>query len=98
MEKQGTTTGNCLYVAFHLKNSVNSGADAAALSKLVYGFFPEERVEALDLDLSRDLEAIFRVTKPLLDTQEENLAFFQALKDLFEATEEYSPHFTQLYY
>lgn len=98
MEKQGKSTGNCLYIAFHLKNSGNTAVAAGELTSLVYKHFAEDRVEALDLDLSRDLEAIFRVSKPVLDTQEENLAFFQALKELFEVTEDYSPHFTQLYY
>lgn len=98
MEKKHTATTNSLFIAFHLRNSVNTAVEGGKLTELVYSLFPADRVEAVDLDLSKDFEAIFRVSRPVLDSAEENLIFFNCLRQLFEATEDYNPHFTQLYY
>jgi len=98
MEKATKNSNNSLFIAFHLKNSVNSAVEGGKLTELVYGLFPEDRVEAVDLDLSKDHEAIFKLNKPILDSAEENLDFFISLRKLFEETEDYHPHFTQLYF
>ncbi len=97
MEKSlPSTTTNAVYIAFHLKNSLNAPADAARLGVLLERTFGVEQIETVDLD-TQDKEVVYKVTTPLLASTEEGLLFFESLKTLFEKTDEYHPHFTQIY-
>jgi len=87
---------NHLYIAFHLKNSVNASADAARIGVLLNDIFGKDQVETVDLDV-QDKEIVYRVNKPILADSKGQKEFFQRLQNLFSASEDYHPHFTQIY-
>ena len=97
MSKSNSTPASpYVYIAFHLRNSVNASADAARIGTLLNKVFGIEQVESIDLNV-QDREVIYRVNKPVLADREDQVAFFEALDRLLEGTEEYTPHFTQIH-
>lgn len=87
---------NAVFIAFHLKSSLNASADAARLGVLLERTFGIEQVETVDLD-TQDKEVVYKLSKPVIASKDEELEFFESLKTLFSKTEEYHPHFTQIY-
>lgn len=92
-----TSAPNALYIAFHMKNTLNTSAEAASLGVFLEKIFGVAAVETVDLDWSQDREVIFKLIKPILEEKSAEVEFFQKIKRLFEETEDYHPHFTQLY-
>lgn len=93
MEKRLVNASD-LFIAFHLKNTLNGSVEAAGLVKLAQEIFGSHGIETVDLDWSQDKEVIFRVSRP--EGEEATVKFFQNLQELFKKTEDFHPHFTQI--
>jgi len=96
MEKNVPNAQTSLHIAFHLKNTLNAATEAAKIGKLLSEIFGPEQVETVDLD-TQDKEVVYRVNKPVIASTDEYQEFFKSLKDLLAQTEEFHPHFTQIY-
>jgi len=96
MSGKSQQSNNHLYIAFHLRNSVNASADAARIGVVLNDIFGKHQVETVDLDV-QDKEIIYRVNKPILADNDGQREFFERLQRLFSVSEEYHPHFTQIY-
>lgn len=95
MEKTLSKTTS-VYIAFHLKSSINAATDAARIAVLLGETFGVEQVETIDLD-TQDKEVVYRIAKPILHDEQQEQDFFKQLRELFLDTEDFHPHFTQIY-
>lgn len=92
---QPPTSDHSLYVAFHITDDVSTSASVARLMRLMESTFGTLQMKAVETSGTTSKEVIFKVQKPLLNTADAQLEFFQKLESVMIATSIYSPHFTQ---
>lgn len=85
-----------LHISFHLVGDPTYKQQKTSLDDLMEKLFSGRyELEHEDLPDQHDREVIYRLSKPLLNDEEELREFFTKLKELFEAMHRYLPSFTQ---
>lgn len=82
-----------VYVVFHLQNNDTFNSDLVRLESTISEIFSDG--QQLVYQSKEEMEAIFRIPKPITDDKEELKSFFLDLQEMFNITFTLSPHFTQ---
>ena len=85
-----------VYLAFHLHDDSSFGEAVRRLIKKLKGLFGEgTTLKHTSPPGTGEREVVFRVQKPLIETEENLTAFFSTLEALFQEEASYMPTFTQ---
>lgn len=85
-----------VHVAFYLHEDEGHGAQRSKLAQTVDRIFPEG-ARKLELGDSSADELAYELRTPVIrDDDDFTREFFERLRELFDSTAEFSPHYTQI--
>lgn len=85
-----------IFVTFNIPDDFNNTSSAARVTRFLDEEFGELQTKVIDVHSEEYREITFKIQRPLLKTQEVQYDFFDKLAEIFAATSQYNPHFTQL--
>jgi len=89
-------SANHVYLAFHFASDISSVSQLTRLKHLLADTFGEEEFSEIMVDLDLTKEVIFKVNVPMIMSPAIRREFFIKLLRVFNATSQFTPHFTQV--
>jgi hypothetical protein len=96
MKQNTQNPSHAVFVAFHINEDVKASGESARILSLVSELFGSQSEKAVELATMDSREIVVKVRRPVMDSKQDETAFFEKLSELFVVTSSHSPHFTHV--